>query len=151
MVLKSCTWYGSINTVHCARFRMIWLGNIFWANTTSRPVNLRCFLIEYSILHKALKLNGILLILVVYIVSYNSSCMCADANTCFVILSTSVVQVNFITATDRISLADWLDGWWNMTNGQSSNGLMYGHQGWNFRHGLCHIYMIYVYIYISCL
>ena len=25
--------------------------------------------------------------------------------------------------------------------------LMHGHQGWNFRHGLCHIYMRYVYIY----
>ena len=25
--------------------------------------------------------------------------------------------------------------------------LMHGHQGWNVRHGLCHIYMIYVYIY----
>ena len=26
--------------------------------------------------------------------------------------------------------------------------LMHGHQGWNVRHGLCHIYMLYVYIYI---
>ena len=26
--------------------------------------------------------------------------------------------------------------------------LMRGHQGWNIRHGLCHIYMRYVYIYI---
>ena len=26
--------------------------------------------------------------------------------------------------------------------------LMQGHQGWNVRHGLCHIYMIYVYIWI---
>ena len=60
MVLKSCTEYGSINTGNCARFRMIWLGNIYWANTTSRHMNLRCFLDEYSILHKALKLNGIL-------------------------------------------------------------------------------------------
>ena len=25
--------------------------------------------------------------------------------------------------------------------------LMHGHQGWNVRHGLCHIYMTYVYIY----
>ena len=25
--------------------------------------------------------------------------------------------------------------------------LMHGHQGWYVRHGLCHIYMIYVYIY----
>ena len=29
--------------------------------------------------------------------------------------------------------------------------LMHGHQGWNVRHGLCHIYMRYVYIYMSCL
>ena len=26
--------------------------------------------------------------------------------------------------------------------------LMRGHQGWNVRHGLCHIYMIYVYIWV---
>ena len=26
--------------------------------------------------------------------------------------------------------------------------LMHGHQGWNVRHGLCHIYMRYVYIHI---
>ena len=26
--------------------------------------------------------------------------------------------------------------------------LMHMHQGWNVRHGLCHIYMRYVYIYI---
>ena len=26
--------------------------------------------------------------------------------------------------------------------------LMHGHQGWNVRHGLCHIYMRYIYIYI---
>ena len=25
---------------------------------------------------------------------------------------------------------------------------MHGHQGWNVRHGLCHIYMIYVYIWV---
>ena len=29
--------------------------------------------------------------------------------------------------------------------------LMHGHQGWNVRHGLCHIYVRYVYIYMSCL
>ena len=31
--------------------------------------------------------------------------------------------------------------------------LMHGHQGWNVRHGLCHIYMryVYIYIYMSCL
>ena len=26
--------------------------------------------------------------------------------------------------------------------------LMHGYQGWNVRHGLCHIYMIYVYIWV---
>ena len=26
--------------------------------------------------------------------------------------------------------------------------LMHGHHGWNVRHGLCHIYMIYVYIWV---
>ena len=26
--------------------------------------------------------------------------------------------------------------------------LMHGHQGWNVQHGLCHIYMIYVYIWV---
>ena len=26
--------------------------------------------------------------------------------------------------------------------------LMHGHQGWNVRHGLCHIYMIYVHIWV---
>ena len=26
--------------------------------------------------------------------------------------------------------------------------LMHGHQGWNVRHGLCHIYMIYEYIWV---
>ena len=26
--------------------------------------------------------------------------------------------------------------------------LMHGHQGWNVRHGLCHIYMKYVYIWV---
>ena len=26
--------------------------------------------------------------------------------------------------------------------------LMHGHQGWNVRHGLCHIFMIYVYIWV---
>ena len=34
----------------------------------------------------------------------------------------------------------------NRTNKQRV--LMHGHQGWNVRHGLCHIYMIYVYIWV---
>ena len=32
--------------------------------------------------------------------------------------------------------------------GDKQRVLMHGHQGWNVRHGLCHIYMRYVYIYI---
>ena len=35
----------------------------------------------------------------------------------------------------------------NMLNKQRV--LMHRHQGWNVRHGLCHIYMRYVYIYMS--
>ena len=35
---------------------------------------------------------------------------------------------------------------WSNTNKQRV--LMHGHQGWNVRHGLCHIYMIYVYIWV---
>ena len=31
--------------------------------------------------------------------------------------------------------------------GDKQRVLMHGHQGWNVRHGLCHIYMIYVYIW----
>ena len=32
--------------------------------------------------------------------------------------------------------------------GYKQRVLMHGHQGWNVRHGLCHIYMIYVYIWV---
>ena len=32
--------------------------------------------------------------------------------------------------------------------GTKQRVLMHGHQGWNVRHGLCHIYMIYVYIWV---
>ena len=42
--------------------------------------------------------------------------------------------------------ASWIEGlmtWWH-----KQRVLMHGHQGWNVRHGLCHIYMIYVYIWI---
>ena len=35
-------------------------------------------------------------------------------------------------------------GWPHIQNKQRV--LMHGHQGWNVRHSLCHIYMIYVYI-----
>ena len=32
--------------------------------------------------------------------------------------------------------------------GNKQRVLMHGHHGWNVRHGLCHIYMIYVYIWV---
>ena len=35
-----------------------------------------------------------------------------------------------------------------MTSWNKQRVLMHGHQGWNVRHGLCHIYMIYVYIWV---
>ena len=37
-------------------------------------------------------------------------------------------------------------GW--LALGYKQRVLMHGHQGWNVRHGLCHIYMIYVYIWV---
>ena len=36
----------------------------------------------------------------------------------------------------------------DITSGDKQRVLMHGHQGWNVRHGLCHIYMIYVYIWV---
>ena len=35
-----------------------------------------------------------------------------------------------------------------LDKGYKQRVLMHGHQGWNVRHGLCHIYMIYVYIWV---
>ena len=55
------------------------------------------------------------------------------------------------------SLSKHSCGRWNETRGCSCDGthilhkqrvLVHGHQGWNVRHGLCHIYMIYVYIWV---
>ena len=40
----------------------------------------------------------------------------------------------------------WLHPWLQLHDKQRV--LMHGHQGWNVRHGLCHIYMIYVYIWV---
>ena len=40
----------------------------------------------------------------------------------------------------------WTKGWAH--NRDKQRVLMHGHQGWNVRHGLCHIYMIYVYIWV---
>ena len=46
------------------------------------------------------------------------------------------VPESSIVSLDRPNLAD------------KQRVLMHGHQGWNVRHGLCHIYMIYVYIWV---
>ena len=35
----------------------------------------------------------------------------------------------------------------NNNNDNKQRVLMHRHQGWNVRHGLCHIYMRYIYIY----
>ena len=42
------------------------------------------------------------------------------------------------------TIALWCD---ENTIGTKQRVLMHRHQGWNVRHGLCHIYMIYIYIY----
>ena len=43
-------------------------------------------------------------------------------------------------------MTHFIIGWQLITNKQRV--LMHGHQGWNVRHGLCHIYMICVYIWV---
>ena len=49
----------------------------------------------------------------------------------------------------------WVKVWRKYTGTDKQRVLMHGHQGWNVRHGLCHIYMryiyVYIYIYMSCL
>ena len=40
------------------------------------------------------------------------------------------------------------DRWIPLNKANKQRVLMHGHQGWNVRHGLCHIYMIYVYIWV---
>ena len=42
----------------------------------------------------------------------------------------------------------WVDGRIATNIPHKQRVLMHGHQGWNVRHGLCHIYMIYVYIWV---
>ena len=44
--------------------------------------------------------------------------------------------------------ADWDRKGVVLYNVDKQRVLMHGHQGWNVRHGLCHVYMRYVYIYI---
>ena len=60
-------------------------------------------------------------------------------------------QWNYISYFCKLTLPT--DGWdvsWEiaLTLTDKQRVLMHGHQGWNVRHGLCHIYMRYVYIYI---
>ena len=50
--------------------------------------------------------------------------------------------------TDRPTSSWWLQICWCQANSNKQRVLMHGHQGWNVRHGLCHIYMIYVYIWV---
>ena len=55
--------------------------------------------------------------------------------------------------TSGTSLPDWSDVHLFCTRvgntmEDKQRVLMHGHQGWNVRYGLCHIYMRYVYIYI---
>ena len=49
--------------------------------------------------------------------------------------------VSYIRVTSQINGGD-------VTILNKQRVLMHGHQGWNVRHGLCHIYMIYVYIWV---
>ena len=64
----------------------------------------------------------------------------------------------YINATSQVS-NHWLQAMfaWHWASGSclclhlkinKQRVLMHGHQGWNVRHGLSHIYMIYVYIWI---
>ena len=57
------------------------------------------------------------------------------ASTNGVIASSSVVR-------DAWATMSWIKKWYKQ------RVLMHGHQGWNVRHGLCHIYIRYVYIWI---
>ena len=53
------------------------------------------------------------------------------------------------TAMRSVSHAgQWIDRCWHVKILYKQRVLMHGHQGWNVRHGLCHIYMIYVYIWV---
>ena len=42
----------------------------------------------------------------------------------------------------------YLDHYWTNVDPNKQRVLMHGHQGWNVRHGLCHIYIRYVYIWV---
>ena len=48
--------------------------------------------------------------------------------------------------TRTCTLSRW--GWATDVCDNKQRVLMHGHQGWNVRHGLCHIYMMYVYIWV---
>ena len=73
-------------------------------------------------------------------------------NTCLILLKTwfhgslfFVVEVPFRrkgAVRCRYNAVDFLQ------HTHKQRVLMHGHQGWNVRHGLCHIYMIYVYIWV---
>ena len=51
-----------------------------------------------------------------------------------------------ITLIIYVQTLKWLQG--ELTRGYKQRVLMHRHQGWNVRHGLCHIYMRYLYIWV---
>ena len=58
-------------------------------------------------------------------------------------------QYIFITKMHlKMSSAKWRLFRFGLKELNKQRVLMHGHQGWNVRHGLCHIYMIYVYIWV---
>ena len=71
----------------------------------------------------------------------------------------SVLPVSLDKLSNKQSRCRWLktssptptEGWKTDIGNTCQNKqrvLMHRHQGWNVRHGLCHIYMRYIYIYI---
>ena len=64
----------------------------------------------------------------------------------------SPTSIKFTIYSRALEFATNLSGLTNLTNiGDKQRVLMHRHQGWTVRHGLCHIYMRYLYIYMSCL
>ena len=69
-----------------------------------------------------------------------------------VIMSTDIEKLSvklpyrWINHTNLLQMINAKD--WKHKKDDKQRVLMHGHQGWNVRHGLCHIYMIYVYIWV---
>ena len=65
-------------------------------------------------------------------------------------LSLNVEKTNFMLFTPKCfprNMDDLLINGNRISEVNKQRVLMHGHQGWNVRHGLCHIYMRYLYIY----